>query len=205
MKIGLMKLPCDGLCRGLCAALLVLMLGMAGCGRSHPAVTEPDKKWLPSGQIVLSRPVPEVSSPRSLNMLGFIPIIGSPSGIWLSINLSSSELTLMEGSRVITSSKLEGGEGLSPGSYQVLHMQRSPLWYATDRYFEQRSLPVPPQGDRARFRRGALGEYAIFINKDTPIHCGPVWSEEVGGIRIPEPEMAKIYNQLQVGSVIEVK
>ena len=186
-------------CVLLCACLFT------SCSNPKSSDQSQGKSWLPSGQILISRPVPPVSVPSSESMLGFIPVIGSHSGLWLSINLKTPEISLMEGSRVVTSTKFEGGSSLAAGSYQILHMQKSPLWYAPDSYFTARNLSIPPQGDRARFRRGALGEYAIFLNKDTPIHCGPVWSDDVGGIRISEGDMAKIYNQLQVGSIIEVK
>lgn len=179
-------------------------LGLAACSGGSKN-TQENKAWLQSGQIVISKSAPEVSEPRSLNMLGFFPVAASHSGTWLSFNKTEKSISLMDGARVITTSKAQGGEDLTAGSYQVLHMQKNPLWYAPDSYFSTRSLDIPSQGDKARFRRGALGEYAVFINKETPIHSGPLWSSEIGGIRVSEDDLSKIYYQLQIGSIIEVK
>lgn len=176
-----------------------------GCSNSRP-INDEEKRWLASGQITISRSAPEAASVGSMSMLGFLPVIGTHTGLWLSIDSKSKKVSLMEGSRIISTSEVDGmASGITPGSYQVLHMQKSALWYATDEYFTKRGLEVPSQGDKARFRRGAFGEYAIFLNKDTPIHSGPMFVDEIGGIRLSESDMSKIYYQLQVGSIIEVK
>lgn len=190
-------------------SLLVLVfaagvVALISCSKNTDYRSE-ERRWLPSGQITISRKAPEVTSPRSLNMLGFLPVLGTHAGIWLSVDSSKKEISLMDGNRVLSSSSAEGTDRIEPGTYQVLHMQKDALWYAPDSYFRMRNLPVPSQGDKARFRRGALGEYAIFINKDTPIHSGPVADQEVGGIRLKEADLSKIYYQLQVGSIIDVK
>lgn len=187
-------------------AVLSLSIFFSACSRGKGATASNDERnYLASGQIVISRPAPEASAPRSLNMMGFVPVLGTHVGNWLSVNRADKNLSLMEGNRVISSSKIKGADSLTPGSFQVLHMQRNPLWYAPDSYFTNRHLVVPPQGDKDRFRRGALGEFAIFLNKETPIHSGPVWSEEIGGVKVEEADLSKIYYQLQVGSIIEVK
>lgn len=177
---------------------------VSACSKS-PKLGSDEKVWLKSGQITISKAAPSVSAPRTLNMLGFLPVLGSHAGIWLSIDTQSKKVELMDGNRLISSSMVEEAQNISPGSFQVLHMQKDALWYAPDQYFMKRSLPIPSQGDKARFRRGALGEYAIFLNKDTPIHSGPVYTEEIGGIRLKEADLSKIFYQLQVGSIIDVK
>jgi len=45
----------------------------------------------------------------------------------------------------------------------------------------------------------------LYINQDTPIHSGVVWSEEVGGLRLGSDEMARLYDDLGVGAPIEVR
>jgi hypothetical protein len=177
---------------------------LSGCSKS-PNITSDQKYWLKSGQITISRALPSVSAPRSLNMLGFLPVLGSHAGIWLSIDTSAKKVELMDGNRLISASDIEDAQDIGHGSFQVLHMQKDALWYAPDQYFIKRNMSVPGQGDKARFRRGALGEYAIFLNKDTPIHSGPVYSEEIGGIRLKENDLSKIFYQLQIGSIIDVK
>lgn len=177
---------------------------LAACSKS-PSLETSQKSWLKNGMITISKAAPAVSSPRSLNMLGFVPVLGSHQGVWLSIDTKSKKVELMDGNRLVSSSQLEEADQIPAGSFQVLHMQKDALWYASDGYFIRRNLPVPSQGDKQRFRRGALGEYAIFLNKDTPIHSGPVYTDEIGGIRMKESDLSKIFYQLQVGSIIDVK
>ncbi len=184
--------------------VVVILTGLVACSKS-PTIESNQKNWLQSGQITLSKAAPQPSTPRSLNMLGFVPITGSHIGVWLSVDTRSKKIELMDGNRVLASSLIEDAEAISPGNYQILHMQKDALWYAPDSYFIKRNLAVPGQGDKQRFRRGALGEYAIFINKDTPIHSGPVNAEEIGGIRVKESDLSKIFYQLQIGSVIDVR
>ena len=86
-----------------------------------------------------------------------------------------------------------------------MHKQRNPLWYAPDSYFKARLLPLPAEGDRSRFRRGALGEFVLFVDKDTPIHSGPFGSEEIGGIRLEEDDISRLYYQLELGATIRVE
>jgi hypothetical protein len=111
----------------------------------------------------------------------------------------------MEGDKEISVSSGEGFENLKPGTYHVLHKQRNALWYAPDSYFSSRSLPLPAQGDRSRFRRGALGEFVLYVDKETPIHSGPVWSAEVGGVRLGSADLSRMYYSLDVGAPIEVR
>ena len=137
--------------------------------------------------------------------LGFLPAIGAYAGHWLSIDTSAKKVVLMEGDRVVDAAAVENLGNVKAGTYQLLHKQRNPLWYAPDGYFSRRNLKVPPQGDRSRYRRGALGDFALFIDKDTPIHSSPVWADDVGGIRVAEGDLSRLYYRLDVGSFIEVK
>ena len=182
---------------------MAFILFVAACSK-NPSAGNDEKSWLPSGQITISKQAPQVTAPNSLSMLGFLPVLGTHTGIWLSIESKNNNVKLMDGSRVIASGTAESIDDIPPGTYQVLHMQKDALWYAPDRYFQRRSLSIPSQGARDRFRRGALGEYAIFINKDIPIHSGPVSLDEITGIRLKTQDISKIYYQLQVGSIIEV-
>lgn len=68
-----------------------------------------------------------------------------------------------------------------------------------------RQLESPPQGDKQRYRRGALGDFAIFLNQDTPLHCGPIWLGEIGGLRLSEADLSRLYYQVETGSVVEIK
>ncbi len=188
--------------------IVSLALLLCGCGRSHSQTNVapvPEQTLLSSGQIVIARPIPNVSTSDELKMLGFLPIQGVHAGLWLVLDSSSGSLTLMEGESPVTSTKAEGLSHLRPGKYQVLHKQRSALWYAPDSYFSDRNIPVPGQGDKSRYRRGALGEFVVYLAKDFPLHSGPVWSPEIGGLKLPELELSRIYYKIPVGADVEVK
>lgn len=198
------------------------LVSLAACtGAKQVAGSEASSEWMKDGKIVISRPAPVLSErlpavpgvglagalPESL--LGFMPVKSDNraerAGGWLSINLKTLEINLMSGEKEIGSLSGQGVGKLSPGTYKLLHKQRQPLWHAPDSYFVTRGLPVPPNGDKARLRRGALGEYVLYLNETTPIHSGPIWSDEVGGVRMTENDLAKLYNALDIGATIEVR
>lgn len=198
------------------------LLSLSACtGAKQATSSEVSSEWMMDGKIVISRPAPALSErlpavagaglagalPESL--LGFMPVKSDKraerAGSWLSINLKTLEINLMTGEKEIGSLSGQGIGKLSPGTYKLLHKQRQPLWHAPDAYFVSRGLPVPPNGDKARLRRGALGEYVLFLNETTPIHSGPIWSDEVGGVRMTESDLAKLYNALEIGATIEVR
>ena len=195
--------------QGLSAMAILLVLVLAGCsfipGPRRTASNHNDQ-WLQDGLIMVSRPLPKVSMPSPRDMHALLPLHAAQSETWLSINRISKTINLMQGNqRLSVAEAQEGVDELAPGVYQLLHKQRNALWYAPDVYFSHRRLMIPPQGDRSRFRRGALGDFVLFINKDTPIHSGPVWLDEIGGVRLREEELSKLYYQLSVGAVVEIK
>ncbi len=91
------------------------------------------------------------------------------------------------------------------GSFSVTVKEENPLWYAPPEYFAKRSLKVPEEGSRARFMRAALGHRALYLNNQTPIHSGPVWLHEIGGLRVKQPEMEQLYALVAVGTRVEVR
>ncbi len=148
-------------------------------------------------------PIEPIAEPGSA--VGFLPNEISHQGSWLSINLMSRTISLMEGDKTLSTSQAQGLSSLKPGKYELRHKQRNPLWYAPDSYFVSRGVPVPPEGDKNRYLRGAFGDFALFIEKDLPIHCSPVWTPEIGGIQISEGDLSKMYYLLPVGAPIEVR
>lgn len=161
--------------------------------------------WLSDGMLAVSREVPAPSETEAAELLGFMPFYVGHVGPWLMVDKRKQTITLMDGQQEVRKAMGAGFDGIAPGSYELAHKQRAALWYAPDSYFIERGLAVPEQGAKERFRRGALGEFALFIDKDTPIHSGPVWTKDVGGIQIPEGELSRIYYQLEVGAPIEVR
>lgn len=184
---------------------LAVFLGLVTLGCSDSVRSQLDEQSAGSGSIVLARPMPETRAVGPLSMFGFLPASLSQAGSWVQIDTQAKKLSLMDGDKVVFEAAADGADHLAPGKYQVLHKQRSALWYAPDAYFTSRSLPVPPEGDRARFRRGALGDFAIFLGKDLPVHSGPVWSSEIGGVRLEEAEISRLYYSIDVGGAVEVK
>jgi hypothetical protein len=94
---------------------------------------------------------------------------------------------------------------MKPGSYAVALKQNDPLWYAPPTYFLRRGIQVPADGTKARFMRGALGSKAIFLDREIPIHSGPVWTEEIGGLRVSADDMARIFDAVTVGGRVDVR
>jgi hypothetical protein len=190
--------------------------------------------FLPSGSITLSFPIDPDSLAMSVSpaskpaetrssqnkhvtsgklryapIVGFLPPIANfnpaDNEVWIEIDRESTELNVFKGKEKIKSVKGEGSVDLAPGEYPLQHKQKEALWYASDEYFLKRHLKVPPKGDNFRYRRGALGSYSIYPTMEFIIHSGPFWSEEVGGMKVSESELASIYLMIQVGTPIVVK
>lgn len=206
---------------------LSLASALSGCSAifSEAPQTDqpPELAWIQDGLLAIARPVPPVAStlalrsPRGENetlpavaldsssMLGFMPLPPTQVAAWLSIDTARQTVSLMSGQTILKELTGEGLRSLTPGTYSIAHKQESPLWYAPDSYFEARGLSVPPEGDRARFRRGALGERAIFLDKNTPLHNGPIWSAELGGVKLADGVLEELYAVLEIGSTVEVR
>ena len=209
-----MKLIASLLSIALVASVITVL---SSCSPHSPNPTySSSQNWNSDGSIVLARPIPAstvfsngtlsgIKSVGNTPLLGFMPVQFAVAGEWLSIDRSKHTITLMSGAIERQSVSGEGFETLNPGVYSLLHKQRNPLWYAPDSYFEIRKLSTPAQGDRERYRRGALGDYALFIGQDIPLHSGPIWTSEIGGLRLSDTDISRLYYQLDVGAVIEVK
>lgn len=175
--------------------------------KNVPSLPEENVSWLDSGTIVIASPLPEVTSPSVRTMLGFLPADIDERGTWLSISLSEKTARLMKGAKEILSARINPmqKDGLAPGSYELLHKQRNALWYAPEDYFTNRRMSVPPSGGNERYLRGALGDFVLYIDRNLPLHCSPISAPEIGGIRVQEADLARLYYHLEVGALIEVE
>jgi hypothetical protein len=180
-----------------CASILTLL----SCSFGSPSST---REFLADGSLMISRSLPPPAAPQNTTTLGLLPTYGAHTGTWLLIDTGARTASLMEGDTATVVAPAEGTDTVRPGRFQLLHKQRNPLWYAPPSYFQQRQLPVPPEGDRARFRRGALGDFVLYITKEIPVHSGPVWTDDVGGIRLDDTSLSKMYYMLPVGAPIEI-
>lgn len=186
-------------------AAVTVSFCLLSCSSTNVGPADLESNWLQSGSIVIAKPLPEVSSVAQPTMLGFLPSPAVRSGTWLAISTRDETLSLMNGSEVVAKVRGEGVSKMVQGNYQLLHKQRGPLWYAPDSYFSRRGLEIPANGSQSRFLRGALGDFALFLTKDTPIHSGPLWTDDIGGVHLEENDISRIYYQLELDSHIEVR
>ncbi|MCB0318398.1 MAG: hypothetical protein KDD56_06540 [Bdellovibrionales bacterium] len=191
------------------AVVVALCLILSGCGLikfeslgQNQSNSSSNHNWTKDGMIALSRPLPKIANADNLNGLGFVP---TTKHNWLLINRQSGEVKLIQEDKPVYSAFGVGANKLSPGEYEVLHKQRNAPWYAPDAYYKARKLNVPPEGDKARYMRGALGEFVLYLDKSTPIHSGPIWNSEIGGVKVEENLLSKIYYSLNVGDIIKVE
>lgn len=101
--------------------------------------------------------------------------------------------------------KAQGTYALAKGSFSVAGKEVDPLWHAPPTYFLRRGLQVPEEGAPARAMRGALGHQALFLSKVVAIHSGPIWNDDVGGVKLSAADMAMIFDAVGVGAAVEVR
>lgn len=184
---------------------LLLVAAVTGCSFSSrdissPSAVQTENMYLPAGQIVIARPMPSMSEISTEHMLGFLPTRPELKGLWLKIERGESTVSLMDGDNLVLSSRVSGLDSISPGRYEVVHKQRNALWRANSEYYQRRSLPVPSEFDPDRLLKGVLGNYALFLDENLPIHCGPAEMEEVGGMQLNEKDISRIYYAIEVGT-----
>jgi hypothetical protein len=182
-----------------------VLLVMTGCATSsfNPQSKE---QWLPDGALALVRPIPkEGNYPEPMARMrssmtaegdGLPRLIVESAKHTLTLNLPGETPVVM---------KAYGAYALKHGSYSVALKQTDPLWYAPPTYFLRRGMKVPNEGNKSRYMRGALGRKALFIDKQVAIHTGPVWNEEIGGIKVSEDDMARLFETVGIGTTVEVR
>ena len=192
---------------GIFGLFLIPILHSIGCfGGSPTLTTEAQSGFLANGAISLSRPVPQpFEAQTSAPILGFMPSESAeilPGRVRL--DLATGTLSIYSPSGPVNLRGIELPNNLAAGKYKVVLKQEQPLWYAPDAYFQAREQTVPAQYNAARFRRGALGNKAIFLGESFAIHSGAASSPEVGGLRLSEEDLNKLYPLLDMGTEIEV-
>jgi hypothetical protein len=191
--------------RAIYVALGVLSLFSAtGCA-VLPKGSSADNRWLQSGSLALSRPMPNPSRPTTPLEQASTGSATSSDSAALIISRRDSTLTAVRPGAAPLVIKTDGAQHLHSGSFSVTQKELDPLWYAPKEYFMKRALPIPPEGSRERFKRAALGSQTIYLNDQTPIHSGPVWMREIGGLRVNSSAMNELYSMIQVGTRVEVR
>ncbi len=198
-----------------------LLLVLSGCSFFRRTENSGGGRYAASGTVILSGvlsgdPVPASANSLADNqpvkmapLVGYLPptlgFIPADNETWLEVDRLSKMVILYKGNNKIKEIQGEGNVSIDAGEYFIQQKQKHPLWYATDDYFTRRRLTIPTKEDRLRYRRGAYGPFAIFPSTNFPIHSGPIWSSDVGGLRISKGDLSAIYYTLPVGAPVVVK
>jgi hypothetical protein len=189
----------------------IALVGLSGCS-GFMGLNSSNSQWLNDGSLGLSRPVPPVSklsattnSPDSTGLTASPSAASTEDSIALIVSRSDRTLTAIRPGAKPLVVKTEGAQLLPRGSFSVTMKEENPLWYAPKEYFVNRAMPVPSEGSRERFKRAALGDRTIYLNDQTPIHSGPVWLKEIGGLRVPNTQMDQLFSMVSVGTRVEVR
>jgi hypothetical protein len=190
--------------------ICVLAVGLSACN-----FLTGSEKFSTSGTIILSRELPAIAESQIAGTEGFAPLLGyvPPSSgflpaqneTWLKLDREHTTITVFRGNAKIKEIRGEGSVTLPPGTYALQYKQKEPSWYAPDDYFVKRHLAIPAPSDPLRYRRGALGEYALFPTTSFAIHSGPIWTEDVGGLRVSRGDLSAIYYMIPLGASVKVE
>ena len=146
----------------LAALLSCLIAILSGCSMLPSLSQEPDHQWLRDGSLAISRPLPpiNVASPDRSRMNPSASMQSAqPSVTTLRVSRAAGKLSIEGPDSPPMSFYAQVSSTMRPGRYTVALKQSNPLWYAPDSYFRQRSLRLPPEGSKDRFKRGALGSH----------------------------------------------
>ncbi len=157
----------------------------------------------PAGSSGAVRSEREDSAPRTTVARFNEPTIGGPSH--LIIDKSKHSLTLLRDGETPVVVRAQGAYAMKPGVFEVSRKEENPLWQAPPTYFLRRGLAVPAEGSSERSMRGALGAQALFLTQDVAIHSGPLWNDDVGGIKLSSADMALLFKVVGVGTKVEVR
>ena len=204
-----------GICRVLSGTIILLMTGCA-TSSFNPSTTE---RWLQDGSLSIVRPIPRfnlvseaMASPKQEIFTDPKARMRAPSEPpsddfvpKLTIDTTKHTITLSRPGETPITMKAQGAYALKKGAYTVALKQTDPLWYAPPTYFLRRGMKVPADGSKERFMRGALGHQALFFDKQLAVHSGPVWNDEIGGVKLSREDMNTVFETVSVGTVIEVR
>ncbi|HJU85827.1 MAG TPA: L,D-transpeptidase [Gemmatimonadota bacterium] len=143
--------------------------------------------------------------------------------ITLLVSVSERELSVRRGEEVLhrfpvgvgTGERLSRAEGdgwnfsTPTGVFEIGRMKKDPVWYAPDWYYVERGLPVPPAYSDERYRRGILGDYALYLSDEIAIH-GTRDESSVGRasshgcLRMRNADIAIVFPLVQVGTRVDI-
>lgn len=143
--------------------------------------------------------------------------------ITLLVSVSGRELSVWRGEDVLhrfpvgvgTGARLSRAEGdgwsfsTPTGVFEIGRKKKDPVWYAPDWYYVERGLPVPPAYSDERYRRGILGDYALYLSDEIAIH-GTQDESSVGRasshgcLRMRNADIAIVFPLVQVGTRVDI-
>ena len=143
--------------------------------------------------------------------------------ITLLVSVSERQLSVRRGNEILyrfpvgvgTGGSLgrAGGEAWNfstpTGVFEVGRKKKDPVWYAPDWYYVERDLPIPPAYSPARYRRGTLGDYALYLSDEIAIH-GTEDESSVGRasshgcLRMRNADIGVVFPLVQVGTRVEI-
>jgi hypothetical protein len=175
--------------------------------------------FLEEGSITISRPIPRLPDPtlaaEPARVMSFMPVApqipdfglhaSADTKMWVFIDTVQKTLLINRGDENILSAPIDHSQGIKQGKFSIVLKQSDPLWYAPDEYFAKRNQSIPPSGSSDRFRKGALGVHAIFLEEDLVLHSSPLKDPSINGVQISASEMVSIYSILEPGTEILVR
>jgi hypothetical protein len=211
-------------------ALMAMSVVSSGCSVKPSVPATQLSSLLPEGSLSLTRTAPLAVFPdASVNreagetvvgnstvpMVGLVPgavpaLLSpkiEPAGAWLSIDIASRTVSLIDSGEVVFSAPFSGDVGTNNGGdgLSVLLKQRNAVWFAPDEYFAARGLEVPAENSRERYLKGALGDFVVYLDEDMALYSGPVDVPEIAGVRLDPNDLARIYYLLPVGAKAETR
>ena len=123
----------------------------------------------------------------------------------LVIESATHTLTLSVPGQAPVKMNAQGAYALTKGTFKIQQKVTDPMWKAPPTYFLRRGLQIPAEGSQAHLVRGALGRQALFMDETVAIHNSLVWSDEVGGVRVSNEDMARLFDSVRIGATIEVR
>ncbi len=157
-------------------------------------------------------------------LLGAVPASSQEGdSITLLVSVSERRLSVQRGGEVLhrfpvgvgTGERLKGAQGdgwnfsTPTGVFEIGRKKKDPVWYAPDWFYVERGQPVPPAYSEVRYRRGVLGDYALYLSDEIAIH-GTEDESSVGRasshgcLRMRNADIAIVFPLVQVGTRVDI-
>lgn len=157
-----------------------------------------------SGSFTIVRQVPKPSN-KLISPKKQVLAISNNNKKTIVIDRITGTILLSKNDKILR--KIENVQGLGNldgGKFKISSKKRTPLWYASESYYLNRNIPIPEEDSNERYLRGALGEFALYLDNNVVIHNSPLWTQEIGGVKLKEKDLQLLFSQIEVGSNVLV-